>query len=178
VLELTASPAPLPAGTYTRAAFRPAVTLQLDGSWTSVNRFDDFFDVQQDVDTPDVIAVQLARPRQLVGRAKVDTPPDPRAAVELLKANPGLEVVGESDSSIGGLSGRVVEIENRSGQHAGVMLVGPGELGIDSGRKLWIAFLATPDGLVAVMVGGSAAKWQDTLDAAEPVLETIRFGAS
>ena len=38
-----------------------------------------------------------------------------------------------------------------------VMVVPPGPLGIDPGRRLWVAFLDTPDGLLAVMVGGSVA---------------------
>jgi hypothetical protein len=175
VRELAASPAPLPAGTYTASAFEPPVTLQLDGTWTSVNRFDDFFDVEQDVGTPDVIAVQLARPSQIAGRVMVPAPPDPAAAIATLRANPDLHVVTESVSDVGGLSGRVIEIENTSGHHAAVMQLSPGTLGIDTARKLWAAFLATPDGLVAVMVGGSIAKWQPALAAAEPVLESIRF---
>jgi hypothetical protein len=176
VRELAAVPAPLPAGTYTASAFRPAVTLELDGSWTSVNRFDDFFDVEQDVGSPDVIAVQLARPKALIG---LDGAPIevglPREAQQVLSDNPGLEIVAQSESRIGGLEGRVVEIENRSGAHVGVLTLGPGTLGIDSGRRLWIAFFGTPDGLVAVMVGGSVARWQAALDTAEPVLESIRF---
>ena len=116
-----------------------------------------------------------ARPRQLIGKTAVDTPSKPADAVKILKANPLLHAVSESDSKIGGLSGKVVVLENTSGQHAGVMVLGPGDLGIDSGRKLWVACFATPDGLVAVMIGGSIAKWRDALDASEPVLESIRF---
>jgi hypothetical protein len=31
--------------------------------------------------------------------------------------------------------------------------------------------------LLAVMVGGSVAEWQAALDAAEPVLESVRIGS-
>ena len=175
VRELTASPAPLPPGTYTRAAFKPAVTLTLDEGWTSVNRFDDFFDVQQDVGSPDVIAVQLARPRGFVGRSGVQPAGSPPEVRDVLSGNPGLTLIESSDSRIGGLEGQVFVVENRSGQHAGVMELGPGRLGIDSGRRLWIACFTTPDGLVAVMVGGSVEKWTEALAAAEPVLESIHF---
>jgi hypothetical protein len=51
--------------------------------------------------------------------------------------------------------------------------VPPGDLGIDSGRNLWIAFFDTEDGVLAIMVGGSTAKWDQSLAAAEPVLETV-----
>jgi len=54
------------------------------------------------------------------------------------------------------------------------MLIGAcGTTGIDGGRKLWIGLFDTPEGLLAVLVGGSIAKWQQALDAAEPVLETV-----
>ena len=173
--ELTSSPAPLPAGSYTFSPFRPRVTLDLDATWTSVNRFDDFFDVEQDIGTPDVIAVQVARPTGIAGATQIEPADQPRDAGRILSGNRDLTIVEESDSRLGGLTGRVLVVENRSGRHAAVMSVGPGVLGIDSGRKLWVAFFATPDGLVAVMVGGSIAKWDVALRTAEPVLESIAF---
>lgn len=175
VRELTASPAPLAPGRYTRTAFRPAVTLDLDEGWTSINRFDDFFDVEQDVGSPDVIAVQFARPLGFVGRSGVQSVGGPGEARQVLSENPGLTMADPRDLRIGGLEGQAFEIENTSGQHVGVMALGPGTLGIDAGRKLWIACLATPDGLVAVMVGGSVTKWDEALAAAKPILESIRF---
>ena len=64
-------------------------------------------------------------------------------------------MLGDSTAQVGGMDGRVIEIENAGDAHATVMVVPPGPLGIDPGRRLWIAFLDTPDGLMAVMVGGS-----------------------
>jgi hypothetical protein len=175
VRELSASPAPLPPGRYSLAAFRPAVTLDLGQGWTSVNRFDDFFDVQQDVGSPDVIAVQIARPRGFIGRSGVQPVRDPHEAREVLSGNLGLAVAAPRDLRIGGLEGQAFEIENRSGEHVGVLQLGPGTLGIDSGRKLWIAGVKTPEGLVSVMVGGSVAKWDAAMTAAQPVLASIQF---
>ena len=57
-----------------------------------------------------------------------------------------------------------------------VMHVPPGSLGISPGRRLWIAFFDTPEGLVAVMIGGSVARWDKALLAAEPVLESVTIG--
>ncbi len=176
--ELTASPAPLPAGTYTLAAFTPGVTIDVDGTWTSVNRFADFFDVQQDVGSPDVVAVQITRPNALVGAAgRTPAPADPAAAVAILKANPGLTIVEESESQMSGLTGRQVTIENTSGGFVEVLVVGQGAVSIDTGRRLWMAFFAAPAGLVVVMVGGSVATWDHALTIAEPVLESVRIGA-
>jgi hypothetical protein len=54
-----------------------------------------------------------------------------------------------------------------------VLDVSVGRLGIDSGRWLWISVFDTPDGILAVMVGGSIAQWARALGLAEPVLESI-----
>jgi hypothetical protein len=53
------------------------------------------------------------------------------------------------------------------------MSVPPGPLGIDPDRRLWVAFVDTSEGLLAVMVGGSVARWDEALATAEPVLESI-----
>lgn len=163
-------------GRYTRSGFEPRIQLELDGTWQAVQLFDGFFDVQQDVGTPDVIAVQFARPTGVDGADGADEPADAAAAVELVRANPGLVVIESSDARIGGLSGHQVTVANEGTAHARILLVPPGPLGIDPGRRLWIAFFDTDAGLLAIMVGGSTARWDETLAAAEPVLESVVIG--
>src|SRR5262245_66616600 len=64
--SLSASPR-LAAGRYTRAGFEPRITFEVsDGAWAAVQLFDGFFDIQQDVGSPDVLAVQFCRPAALV----------------------------------------------------------------------------------------------------------------
>ena len=66
----------------------------------------------------------------------------------------------------------------RHRRHLGLAVRGhrPVALGIDAARSLWIAFLDTPaDGVLAVMVGGPTAGWDDALTLAEPILESIRI---
>jgi len=176
-MELTVTDQPLPAGRYTRSAFTPRITLELDGTWHAVQLLDGFFDVQQDPGSPDVIAVQFARPTGVYGPdgTHVDAA-TAEATVDGLRANPALSVLGESPSRIGGLDGITIEVENISDSHAGVLFFQPGPLGIDPGRRLWISLFDTPDGLLAIMVGGSAARWDEALAEAEPVLESIRIG--
>jgi hypothetical protein len=77
--ELTATGEPLDAGRYTRAGFEPAITIELDGSWQAVQLASGFFDVQQRVGSPDVIAVQFARPIGIYG---ADGTSDPAASAE------------------------------------------------------------------------------------------------
>ena len=174
--ELTATGQPLPAGRYTRPGFEPAITFELDGSWQAVQLANGFFDVQQDPGSQDVIAVQFARPTGMFGESGLSDPAGADAAVEALRTNTGLEFVESSDSRIGGLEGAQVTVENAGEAHASVMQVPPGALGIDPGRRLWIALFDTDDGLLAIMVGGSTAKWDEALAAAEPVLESVRIG--
>jgi hypothetical protein len=177
VAELQATGAPLPAGRYARTGFVPPLTIELDGGWQAVQAGTGFFDVQQRVGSPDVIAVQFANVSGVYGDAGTATVPGNHDDAErILRGNPNLDVIEASESRIGGLTGSQVTVENAGELHASVLQVPPGALGIDPGRRLWIAFFDTDDGLLAIMIGGSVAEWRAALDAAEPVLESIRVG--
>jgi hypothetical protein len=179
VTELTGSVAELEPGRYTRRGFLPRITVDLNGPWRSVNVLDGFFDVQQDPGSPDVIAVQFGRPDEVYAAPSRPTAvTTAQAAAGLLADNARLTVVGSSSSRIGGLTGYLVEVENPAGAigDAQVMHVPPGALSISPGRRLWVAFFDTLDGLLAIMVGGSVAKWDAALAAAEPVLESVTIG--
>jgi hypothetical protein len=175
-VELETSASSLPPGRYTRSGFAPPITLTLDEGWRAVQLYDGFFDVQQDVGSPRVIAVQFATPLGVYGADGADAIDDPSAAVAALRANPGLTVIESSESRIGGLTGEQVTVENAGSEHATVLDVPPGPLGIDPGRRLWIAFFDTDDGLLAIMVGGSVERWDEALLTAEPVLESVEVG--
>ena len=175
--ELRSTSEPLPPGDYVRSSFTPLVAFTLTEGWRAVQLFDGFFDVQQQVGSPNVIAVQFARPSTVYGAGGQGVEPTSAAeAVQALRSNEAFEVFGDSEARVGGIDGRVIEIENAGDAHATVMVVPPGPLGIDPGRRLWVAFLDTPDGLLAVMIGGSVEEWQEAIDAAEPVLESIHVG--
>ena len=177
VLVLTAGSESLPAGTYSKPEFRPKVQFAIDDGWFAGTVTDDFFDVQQEKGTPDVIAVQFAQVDGVAGSAAAIVPAtDAAAAVEAIHANAALEVVDESASRMSGLEGLNVIVENQGSAAAPVMRVSAGTLSIDPGRKLWISMFDTADGLLAVMVGGSIAQWDRTLSVAEPVLESVVIG--
>jgi hypothetical protein len=174
LLELSAGPDALAPGTYTRHAFRPPIAFTIEDGWFAGTVTDGFFDIQQAVGTPDVIAVQFAH---VDGVASAAASPmsatTAAAAVRAIHQNPTLTVVDESTSRMGGLEGLTVVVENRGTAPAPVIEVSAGTLSIDPGRKLWISLFDTPDGLIAVMVGGSIANWERTLTVAEPVLESV-----
>ena len=167
----------LPAGRYTRSSFRPPITLELDDGWSVGQALGGFFDVQQQKGTPDVIAVQFAHVEGVIGAggATVDVT-SAASAANALRDNPGLTVLEESVSRMSGLYGSNVVVENAGSTHAGVLQVPVGTLGIDPDRRLWVSFFDTADGVIAIMVGGSVAQWQHTLDVAEPVFESVEIG--
>lgn len=174
VTNLTDSGEELEPGRYSYRDFgQPIVSFDVDGPWHAVQLFDGFFDIQQDVDTPDVIAVQFARPEGIHGPDGSTVPADAANAVALLEGNPNIDVVEKDTSLIGGLEGSQVTIENTGEDAADFMDLPPGKIGINGGRRLWIAFFDTDHGLLAIMVGGSLQNWEAALTAAEPVLESI-----
>ncbi len=166
-------------GRYTRAGFAPRLTFEVGTGWRAVQVQQGFFDIQQDVGSPDVIAVQFARPDGLYGAGgDLVESTTAEAAAATIQANPALTILDASESRMSGLDGFVIEAENPASASgpAQVLSVPPGALSIDPARRLWIAVFDTPDGIVAILVGGSIAKWDEALAAAEPVLETVTIG--
>jgi hypothetical protein len=168
------SSGPLEAGTYTRAAFEPGITFALDDGWSVGSVADGFFDVQQRSAAPDVVAVQFGRVGSVIGEGGTAArPASAEDAATRIAANPGLETLEQSESRLGGQTGVVIEVENAGEEHAPILDVPAGRLGIDPGRRLWIALFDTADGPLAVMVGGPTGGWEAALRIAEPVLESI-----
>jgi hypothetical protein len=174
--ELPAS-GQLDPGPYTRIAFQPPIAFTLDEGWSVGSLATGFFDVQQQQGTPDVIAVQFANVEAVIGQdGKQVATTTAREAAAAMAQNPGLTVLGESGSQIGGLAGFTIEVENATGAHVGILDVPPGRLGIDPARRLWISLFDADNGVLAVMVGGSTDDWDHALLTAEPVLESIAIG--
>lgn len=179
-MELTASAtSPLVPGTYTRDGFAPPVTFEVSGAeagfWFGTQLFDGFFDIEHDVGSPDVIAVQVARPSALFGADGEVPLTRASAAGAILDGNPNVTVIASATTSMGGHVAREVTVQYRSGT-ANLLRVPPGPLSILAGRQLRMTFLDTPEGVVAILVGGSIARWQAALDAAKPIVDSIRIG--
>jgi hypothetical protein len=173
-LELRSGSVRLPAGTYTRTGFRPPITFAIGEGWFPGTVSEGFFDVQQERGTPDVIAVQFALVKRVIGAGGSAVAVTTAAqTAQTIHDNPAITVTEESPSRIGGLEGPNVVVENQGASTAGIMDVAPGWLSIDPHRRLWISLFDTTDGVVAVMVGGSVARWDEALRRAEPVLESV-----
>ena len=164
-------------GTYTHSGFEPRITFDVGEGWQGVQNANGFFDVQQDPDTPDVIAVQFGNVDAVFGEDGAEVEIGQAAdAVPIIRENPGLTILGESPSLMSGLEGFTVEVENAAEGDVPVLRVPAGPLAISPERRLWVSFFDTPNGVLAVMVGGSVARWDESLAAAEPVLESVRIG--
>jgi hypothetical protein len=167
----------LAAGTYTHSGFEPRITFDVEDGWQGVQNTRGFFDIQQEPDTPDVIAVQFGNVDAVFGAdgqaIEIDEAAD---AIPAIAGNPGLKVLDQSPSLMSGLEGFTVEVENAADGDVPVLRVPAGPLAISPKRRLWVSFFDTPDGLLGVMVGGSVARWDESLAAAEPVLESVRIG--
>ena len=168
----------LAAGLYSDRFFKPRVTFEVEGdTWFSVTRERGFFDIQQGIDDQaEVIAVQFATPTGLYGADGRVDPTDAAHAVEILGSNTDIDIVETDVSEIDGLQGSQVTFENSGDEVANFMQLPPGRIAINPGRRLWVAFFDHPDGLLAIMVGGSIEGWDAALAAAEPVLESITIG--
>lgn len=187
----TPSPSPLPSGVaninetgegtlapgrYTRHDFAPRVTFEVDDQWAGRQVLDGYFTIQQgDEDSPEVIAVQFARPSAIYGGDGSTAPSDAADAVAILESNPDLDIVETSSSQMGGLEGSQVTIENAGESGTEFMVLPPGRISLDPGRRLWIAFFDTDEGLLAIMVGGPIDGWDEALALAEPVLESVEI---
>ena len=171
-----ASDEPLAAGRYTRGAFVPRVTFEVDEGWLAVDAGARFWHLEREGDEPAAVAVMFARPDGIYrGTGQLMRPSTAQAAADTLGANAGLEVVSSDSSSMSGLTGLLLELE-AAGAEAQVLHVPPGALTLPPGERMWLALFDTPEGLVAIIVQGSAAGWDDVLAAAEPVLESVTIG--
>ena len=161
-------------GTYTRTGFEPAITFTVDDGWSVGSVAGGFFDVQQQPGTPAVVAVQFGQVGSVIGAdGTAARPTSAEDAAARIAGNPGLDTLDQSGSMLGGQTGVVIEVENTGTAHAPILDVPAGRLGIDPGRRLWIALFDTSEGVLAVMVGGPTDGWEDALGIAEPVLESI-----
>jgi hypothetical protein len=170
------SDVPLPAGRYTRGAFVPRVTFEVDEGWLAVEAGARFWNLQQNAGTPEAVAVMFARPDGIyAGQGQLMGPSTAQAAADTLGANPAIDVVSSDSSLMSGLPGLLLELD-AAGAEAQVLHVPPGALTLPPRDRMWLALFDTPEGLVAIIVQGSAADWDSVLVAAEPVLESVTIG--
>jgi hypothetical protein len=174
--SFNASDIPLAAGRYTRGAFVPRVTFEVDEGWLAVEAGARFWHLQRGLDPAGAVAVMFARPDGIFRNpGQLMAPSTAEAAADALGRNTAVEIVASDSSQISGLTGLLLELE-AAGDEAQVVHVPPGALAIPPGERMWLAMFDTPEGLVAIIVQGAAADWDAVLGSAEPVLESVTIG--
>jgi len=165
---------PLAAGRYARLDFEPPIAFEVPawqaGQWAAVQSVEGFFDIQQGMGTPDVIALQFARP------TGVEHAPEAAAVVA---ARRGLTVVETSAVTMAGLAGVGMTVDHAAGgdDFRPVFDVAAGPISIGPGRRLWVGWFDVAGGVLAVLIGGSVAQWAAAVTAAQPILASVVVGA-
>jgi hypothetical protein len=158
-------------GRYTRSSFEPALSFEVGDGWTAEHQPVGFFDIQQDVGSLDVIAVQF-------GNTTADSADALAAAIA---GRENLSVSEPEPVTIGGQEGIRLVVETTDPPDSDppifrdVMNVVPGPLAIASARRLQVNLFDVEDGVLAILIGGSIAEWDRTLEVATPVIESITF---
>lgn len=158
-------------GRYKKSNFVPSLSFEVGEGWTAEQAAVGFFDIQDDPGSLDVVAVQFA-----------NTAADSEfSLIDAMANNAFLEVSEPEQVTIGGSAFQQVVIDTVDPVDADppifrpVFNIAAGPLSIASGRRLQVSLMDTPDGVLAILVGGSIAEWEATLEAATPVVESIEF---
>jgi hypothetical protein len=180
---LPRSAEPLAPGRYVEPGFTPPLSFEIrDGTWVARQFVDGFFDIQQEPDTLDVIAVQFCRPtavhRSADDAVAIGSTADALAA---LRANPDLAVSPTESVTIAGRPAVGVDIDTTTPRDSDppvfspVLRVAAGPISLASARRLRLCWLDLEDGPLVVLVGGSTAAWDRTLEAAGPIVASVRL---
>lgn len=162
---------PVEPGRYRREGFEPSFTIDVPAGWFAAQDVPGFFDLERDVGSLDVTAVQFARPSDLTNA---------ETAGETIRARLGVVVDGPTAIEVGGVPGvRLVvdaaEPDIEAEVFVPVLEIALGPISIASGRRLELRLVDTGAGLLAVLLGGSVRTWDRAWTAAEPILASIHF---
>jgi len=180
--DATPLPAPVAAlrpGRYLKTGFEPALSFEIGDGWTAAQATTGFFDIQDEPGSLDVVAVQFAR----TGAAFADL------LAQAIAKRDNLSVSEPETVSIDGFEGLRLTIETTDPIDTNLPIFRPvldidaGPLSIASGRRLQVTLLDVPElgtigpsnTVLAILVGGSIAEWDRTLEVATPVVESIEF---
>ena len=162
-------------GRYTRPGFAPPIAFTVGEGWTAQQVAPGFFDVQQEVGSPHVIAVQFAN---------VTGSPTAAGIAAAIRGNGELQLVGDERAEVAGREAIRITLQTRDPVDTDppifrpVLTVTAGPIGIASGRRLRIDLIDTPAGPLGLLVGGSIERWERALELAGPVVESVEIGAS
>ena len=168
---------------YVEPGFAPRLSFEVPGpGWVARQFVEGFFDVQLGPVTLDVIAVQLCRPTGFHATSTSERAvASAAAALVTLRSNPELRVGPAREESLAGLPAVTVDVDTTTPPESDppvfspVMCILAGPISLASARRLRISLIELPDGLLAILVGGSIAAWPQAEAAAAPILASLRL---
>lgn len=172
-MELPGPGTALDPGRYTKSSFEPAVTFEVAEGWVAQQVASGFFDIEDEPGSPDVIAVQFAN---VLG---ADTAGD---ALDNILRQPDLRFGPTEKFEMAGSTALQVVVETTDPPDTDppifrqVLTGTAGPLSISSARRLQVTLLDVDNGVLAILVGGSIANWEQTLRRASPVVESVTIG--
>lgn len=162
---------PLEPGRYRHQSFVPALSFEVGEGWFAFQDVPGFFDIERDPGTPDVMAVQFARP---TGMASSEAMLASIRARGNLVIGPAASRLIDGERSVGVVVD-AADPDITVGRFVPVLEVTAGPISIASGRRLEVILLDRPGELLAILVGGSIRGWETARALARPVLASIRF---
>lgn len=168
---------PLAPGRYTHPAFTPATSIEVGEGWFGAHLYADFYDVQVDPDTPDVVAVQLARP-SAIHSSVIGTDPatTAAAAAATLAGNETLEATVPEAVTVDGRAGMRMTVTARLDAETPIMEIEEGTLSILGGRRLELTLVEVDGELLTILLGGSVADWERAIELGHPVVGSVLIG--
>ena len=144
--------------------------LELPAGWASLREGEAFFDVYR----PLVGTGEGGLIRDIaVLVARLDGDEAPGDVIDVLEANPSLEVGGVGAAELDGAEGLRADVEATS--ESTVVSFPGGSLFVFSGRKLRVHAVDVDGSTVVLVVDAAAERFEEDVEAAEPVLESIDF---
>lgn len=162
----------LPAGRYKTSAFEPRVLLEVPAGWATLHEGAAFFDVNRPLLQPEQEGGPIWDVAILV--ARLDGDEAPGDVIDGLEENPSLEVSGEARAALDGAEGISVDVEPTS--ESTIVSFPEGSLAAFPGRKLRVYAVDVDGRTIVLVVDGAAETFDEDLEAARPVLDSLEFG--
>jgi hypothetical protein len=153
-----------------RSGFEPRLRLEVPAGWESLHEGEGVFDVYR----PLVGTGEGRRIRDVaVLVARLDGDEAPGDVIDVLEANPSLEVGGVGTAQLAGAEGLRADVEATS--ESTVVSFPGGSLSAFPGRKLRVHAVDVDGRTVVLVVDAAAERFEEDVEAAAPVLESIDF---
>jgi hypothetical protein len=148
----------------------PSLAFAVGDGWTTVQQYPEFFDIQDDPSSLDVVAVQF------IIATGFNTADEAAADIE---GRDNLHVSDREQVSSGFATGIRLVVDTTDPANSDpvifrpVLNTPPGPISIGSGRRLQVNLFTRPEGVLAILVGGSIAQWDRALQVSASVLESV-----